>query len=73
MKLAIFMAVEPPIEYGLRQSKNELGWADFRLTNYADIEKCKTWLKIFPISQLSQKLSRLVAQGELLYRCCAGL
>lgn len=27
------------IEYGLKQSKNELGWADFRVTNYAQIEK----------------------------------
>jgi SRSO17 transposase len=27
------------VEYGLKQSKNELGWADFRLTNYTDIEK----------------------------------
>lgn len=27
------------IEYGLKQSKNELGWADFRLTDYAQIEK----------------------------------
>ncbi len=27
------------VEYGLNQSKNELGWADFRLTQYQDIEK----------------------------------
>jgi SRSO17 transposase len=27
------------VEYGLKQSKNELGWADFRLTNYGRIEK----------------------------------
>ena len=27
------------VEYGLKQSKNELGWADFRLTHYPDIEK----------------------------------
>jgi SRSO17 transposase len=27
------------VEYGLRQSKNELGWADFRVTNYQQIEK----------------------------------
>lgn len=27
------------VEYGLKQSKNELGWADFRLTDYADIQK----------------------------------
>ena len=27
------------IEYGLKQSKNELGWADFRVTDYSQIEK----------------------------------
>ncbi len=27
------------VEYGFKQSKSELGWADFRVTNYAQIEK----------------------------------
>jgi SRSO17 transposase len=27
------------IEYGLKQSKNELGWADFRFTHYSQISK----------------------------------
>lgn len=27
------------VEYGLKHSKNELGWADFRVTDYAVIEK----------------------------------
>lgn len=27
------------VEYGLKQSKNELGWADFRVTDYVQIEK----------------------------------
>ena len=27
------------VEYGFKQSKNELGWADFRMTHYAHIEK----------------------------------
>ena len=27
------------VEYGLKQSKNELGWADFRVTDYAQIRK----------------------------------
>ena len=26
-------------EYGLKQSKNELGWADCRVTDYAQIQK----------------------------------
>jgi SRSO17 transposase len=110
------------VEYGLKQSKNELGWADFRLTDYCQIQKwwevvcsaylmvslhsyqlgktsgaieeifaenpewdkklgwknllnnlrlilepfvcynrIKTWLKVFPISQLEQGLSQLIA------------
>ncbi|OKH47344.1 hypothetical protein NIES2101_24075 [Calothrix sp. HK-06] len=27
------------VEYGLKQSKNELGWADFRVTDYDQIKK----------------------------------
>lgn len=27
------------IEYGFKQAKNELGWADFRVTDYQQIEK----------------------------------
>ncbi len=27
------------VEYGLKQSKNELGWADFRVTEFRRIEK----------------------------------
>jgi SRSO17 transposase len=27
------------VEYGLKQSKNELGWADFRITDYVQIQK----------------------------------
>ncbi|GHP00142.1 hypothetical protein KSF_101890 [Reticulibacter mediterranei] len=27
------------IEYGFKQSKNELGWADYRVTDYASIER----------------------------------
>ncbi|BDM78731.1 DDE transposase [Acaryochloris marina MBIC10699] len=27
------------VEYGLKQSKNELGWADFRVTDYDQIER----------------------------------
>lgn len=33
------------IEYGFKQVKNELGWADFRLTNYGSIERW--WELIF--------------------------
>jgi SRSO17 transposase len=31
--------IRAQVEQGFRNSKNELGWADFRLTNYADIQK----------------------------------
>lgn len=27
------------VEYGFKQSKSELGWSDFRVTNYSQIEK----------------------------------
>ena len=27
------------VEYGLKQSKNELGWADFQITDYSQIQK----------------------------------
>jgi len=37
-KLAIY-GLRNWVEYGLKQSKNELGWADFRVTNYAQIER----------------------------------
>ena len=39
------------VEYGLKQGKNELGWADFRLTNYCQIQKwwevvCSAYLMV---------------------------
>ncbi len=34
-----FYGLRTWVESGLKQSKNELGWADFRLTNYEHIEK----------------------------------
>ena len=27
------------VEYGFRQCKQELGWTDYRFTNFKDIEK----------------------------------
>ncbi len=35
------------IEYGFKQVKNELGWADFRLTDYASIERW--WELVFSV------------------------
>jgi SRSO17 transposase len=35
------------VEYGFRQSKQELGWHDYRLTNFSDIEKW--WEIIFSV------------------------
>ena len=52
------------VEYGLKQSKNELGWADFRFTNYVDIEKwwelvCSAYLMVSLHShQLENKLNK---------------
>jgi SRSO17 transposase len=34
-----FYGLRTWIEYGLKQSKNELGWADYRFTRYQDIER----------------------------------
>ncbi|WP_413470333.1 IS701 family transposase [[Phormidium] sp. LEGE 05292] len=39
------------VEYGLKQSKDELGWADFRVTNYRQIERwweiiCSVYLMV---------------------------
>jgi len=39
------------VEYGLKQSKNELGWADYRFTRYCDIERwweivCSAYLMV---------------------------
>ncbi len=35
------------VEYGFKQVKNELGWADFRLTDYASIERW--WELVFSV------------------------
>lgn len=38
------------VEYALNQSKNELGWADFRLSRYESIEK---WWELAPWQRIS--------------------
>ncbi len=48
------------IEYGLKQSKNELGWADYRLTEYSQIEK---WWEIIYSAYLMVSLQSEVFQG----------
>ena len=53
------------VEYGLKQSKNELGWADFRVTDYSQIQK---WWEIVMSSYLlvslhSQTLNNTNPQG----------
>lgn len=37
--LGNFYGLRTWIEYGFKQAKNELGWADYRLTDYAAIER----------------------------------
>jgi SRSO17 transposase len=60
------------VEYGLKQSKNELGWADFRLTSYTDIEKwweivCSAYLLVSlhaqALSTLNPPLSSISSTG----------
>lgn len=46
-----FYGLRTGVEYGLKQSKNELGWADFRMTNYDQIERwwemiCSAYLMV---------------------------
>lgn len=38
-KVGAIYGIRTWIEYGFRQCKNELGWADFRVTNYSQIQK----------------------------------
>jgi SRSO17 transposase len=45
LKVAQLYSLRNWIEYGFKQVKNELGWADFRLTNYASIERW--WETVF--------------------------
>lgn len=54
------------VEYGLKQSKNELGWADFRLISYTDIEKwweiiCSAYLLVSLHSNALQTLKKPLA------------
>jgi len=61
------------VEYGLKQSKDELGWADFRLTHYQHIQKwweivCSAYLRVSLYSeQLNhcQKTQKIFAEHEL--------
>jgi SRSO17 transposase len=46
-----FYGLRTWVEYGLKQSKNELGWADYRLTHYPHIERwweivCSSYLMV---------------------------
>ena len=60
------------IAYGFKQSKNELGWADFRLTAYKDIEKwweivCSAYLMVSlqaPVFQESTALTTLLSSAN---------
>lgn len=61
-----FYGLRTWVEYGLKQSKNELGWADFRLTHYPDIERwreiiCSAYLMV---SLHSEQLSQAPPQLE---------
>jgi SRSO17 transposase len=60
------------VEYGLKQTKNELGWADFRLTSYRDIEKwweivCSAYLLVSlhaqALSTLQKPLDHISSTG----------
>jgi SRSO17 transposase len=61
-----FYGLRTWVEYGLKQSKNELGWADFRLTHYSQIEKW--WEIVFSayllVSLHSEQLLNFPPQSE---------
>ena len=61
-----FYGLRTWVEYGLKQSKNELGWADFRMTHYPQIEKwweivCNAYLLV---SLHSEQLLKFPPQSE---------
>ncbi|MEA5606465.1 IS701 family transposase [Nostoc sp. UHCC 0252] len=64
-----FYGLRTWVEYGLKQSKNELGWADFRLTHYPQIEKW--WEIVFSayllVSLHSEQLLKLAPQSESIF------
>ena len=49
------------VEYGLKQSKNELGWADFRVTDYSQIQK---WWEIIMSAYLLVSLHSQVLNNQ---------
>ncbi|MEH2115371.1 IS701 family transposase [Nostoc sp.] len=61
-----FYGLRTWVEYGLKQSKNELEWADFRLTHYSQIEKW--WEIVFSayllVSLHSEQLLKFPPQSE---------
>ncbi|HEY9298195.1 MAG TPA: IS701 family transposase [Phormidium sp.] len=66
-----FYGLRTWVEYGLKQSKNELGWADYRLTHYPDIERwweivCSTYLMVSLHSD-QMGLSPLQRESKLAY------
>lgn len=50
------------IEYGFKHAKNELGWADYRLTDYQDIER---WWELVSSAYLMISLQTSVFQNML--------
>jgi hypothetical protein len=48
------------IEYGFKQAKDELGWADYRVTDYQSIEK---WWEIVCSAYLMVSLQSKIFKG----------
>lgn len=64
-----FYGLRTWVEYGLKQSKNELGWADYRLTRYCDIERwweivCSAYLMV---SLHSEQMRPWTSDSQLLF------
>ena len=61
-----FYGLRTWVEYGLKQSKNQLGWADFRVTSYSQIERwweivCSAYLLV---SLHGEQLLKLPPQSD---------
>jgi len=55
------------IEYGFKHAKNELGWTDYRVTNYASIER---WWEIIRSRVSAGKLALSTFPG-IQHRSCS--
>ncbi len=64
LKLAPLYSLRNWIEYSFKQVKNELGWRDFRLTDYKSIER---WWELVMSAYLLVSIQANYFKSELLF------